>query len=132
MRYSILLIFFVVGYSTVTSQVTFTEQPQVRSLMEHNISVGQGEEMIEGWRIKVISTTNRRAVETAAARLTRDYPEYSFQRDYEAPYYSLKVGAYETRFDVEPVLGMFKKDFSSAIPFRDRITKQELFSQDGE
>ncbi len=132
----ILLVFFisiVIGFSSfVKAQVTFTEQAEVRSLMAHYITMGQSDDVIDGWRIKIISTTNRRALERAKYKFQKEYPEMSFVQDYEAPYYSLKTGAFETRFDVEPLLVQFKMDFSSAIPFRDRITKQELFTQDGE
>lgn len=130
-----LLMFFIltIWISTAsTAQVTFTEQPEVRSLMEYYISQGQSDDIIDGWRIKIISTTDRRALERAKYKFESEYPGYVYEQDYEAPYYSLKVGAYETRFDVEPMLVALKRDFSSAIPFRDRITKRELFTGDGQ
>jgi len=132
MKYILVFVFILSSVLAASSQVTFTEQPEGRKLMDHYVSVGQGDDVIDGWRIKVISTTNRRAVESAEYKFRSEYPGYAYKRDYEAPYYSLKVGAYETRFDVEPMLVKFKRDFSSAIPFRDRITKRELFAQDGE
>ncbi len=134
MRYLVVVLIsvFISQVSFLEAQVTFTEQAEVRSLMAHYISLGQGEDLIDGWRIKIISTTNRRALERAKYKFQREYPDMSFHQDYEAPYYSLKTGAFETRFDVEPLLVKFKQDFSSAIPFRDRITKQELFTQAGE
>ncbi len=48
--------------------------------------------------------------------------------EHKAPYYSMKVGAFETRIDVEPLLAAFKKDFPYAIPFRDKVMKIELLS----
>ena len=38
----------------------------------------------------------------------------------------MKIGAYETRIDVEPHLAAFKEDFPFAIPFRDKVMKIEL------
>ena len=109
------------------AQVSFNEHPAVQKLMNYYISKGQSEDIIDGWRIKIISTTDRRALENAKYLFERSFPEYKFTQDYEAPHYSLKVGAYETRMDLEPMLVSFKEDFPLAIPFRDRIMKQELF-----
>ena len=58
------------------------------------------------------------------------YPDYNYTNSYENPYYSLKVGAFETRYDLESYLQRFKEDFREAIPFRDRIEKTELFETD--
>lgn len=127
-----LLVFTTWITCSISSQVTFTEQPEVRSLMEYYISQGQGNDIIDGWRIKIISTTDRRALESAKYKFESSYPGYNYQQDYEAPYYSLKIGAYEDRFDVEPMLVKVKHEFKGAIPFRDRIAKRELFTRDGE
>jgi hypothetical protein len=53
-----------------------------------------------------------------------------FSQSHENPYYSLKVGAFETRLDLEPLLSLFKEDFPDAIPFRDRVMKSELFEEE--
>ncbi|MEL6390484.1 MAG: hypothetical protein AAFQ02_09995 [Bacteroidota bacterium] len=118
--------------SPAQAQVTFNEQPQIRALMEHYVTMGKTEDMIDGWRIKIISTTDRRKLESTKYKFQTTYPQYQFSQEYEAPYYSLKVGAFEDRFDVEPLLEEFKKEFSTVIPFRDRILKSELFSWDVE
>lgn len=90
--------------------------------------LGKEEETINGWRIKLISTTNRRELERTRYLFQRDYPNIAYSQSHENPYYSLKVGAFETRVDLEPQLVRFKFDFPQAIPFRDRISKSELFS----
>lgn len=98
--------------------------------MEHYENTGKQDELIDGWRIKLISTTNRRKLENAKYLFEREYPEINGMTDYENPYYSLKVGAYETRYDLEPMLVQFKRDFREAIPFRDKILKSELFKSE--
>ena len=109
-------------------QVTFNEQSSVKQLMDYFTNQHRSEATIEGWRIKIISTTDRRALESAKGKFDSYYPELDCVQDYEAPYYSLKYGAFETRLDLEPRLVQFKKDFPNAIPFRDKILKSELFN----
>jgi len=82
---------------------------------------------IDGWRIKLISTTNRREFENAKYLFESKYPDHQLTTQYENPYYSIKVGAYETRFDLESWLVRLKEEFRGAIPFRDKILKEDLF-----
>jgi len=127
MRIVLLLFVFMTLPLLGDAQISFNEHPAVKKLMDYYVSKGQSEDIIDGWRIKIISTTDRRALENAKYLFERNFPEYVCTQHYEAPHYSLKVGAFETRMDLEPMLVSFKTDFPLAIPFRDRITKQELF-----
>ena len=128
MRFFGFFLFLALSYSS-SAQVIFSEDVKIRVLMDQYEGLGKSEEFIEGWRIKLISTTNRREMENARYRLQRNYPDVLFTMSHENPYYSLKVGAFETRFDVEPLLAQFKEEFSGAIPFRDKIMKAELFAE---
>lgn len=116
--------------SGLFAQVRFNEESKVQTLMHRYEQEGRAETSINGWRIKLISTTNRRAWENAERKFKSMYPEYNYTNSYENPYYSLKVGAFETRYDLESYLQRFKDDFTEAIPFRDRIEKTELFETD--
>ena len=102
------------------------ETPEVSQFMDYFIKMGKEEPYIDGWRIKLISTTDRRALESAKWLLEKNYPNMVYELQHEAPYYSMKIGAYETRIDVEPHLAAFKEDFPFAIPFRDKVMKIEL------
>lgn len=131
--YELLLsgIIFFLFTTGVQTQSSIQETPKVKSFMENFVKLGKEEPYIDGWRIKVISTTDRRALESAKWIFQNKYPEMVYSLSYEAPYYSMKVGAFETRIDVEPLLVMFKQDFPLAISYRDRIMKSELFSTNG-
>ncbi len=108
-------------------QVSFIEHPAIKKVMTQYVVQGKSQEMIEGWRIKIISTTNRRAWDSAKYRFEAHFPDLEYAQNYEAPHYSLKVGAFENRFDLEPMLVLIKEKFPQAIPFRDLIMKRELF-----
>ena len=112
------------GSSGFSQQIA--ETPEVREFMDYFIKIGKEEPYIDGWRIKLISTTDRRALESAKWLFERNYPDMVYELEHKAPYYSMKVGAFETRIDVEPLLAAFKNDFPYAIPFRDKVMKIEL------
>lgn len=114
----------------LNAQISFIEEPQVRVFMDYYEQSGKEDDAINGWRIKLVSTTDRRKLENTKYRFDRSYPNISSSTDYENPYYSLKAGAFESRYDVEPFLVKFKQDFREAIPFRDKILKSELFTSE--
>lgn len=99
----------------------------MRSIIELYESTGKSEEYIEGWRIKLVSTTDYRKLDRIEYQFAQRNLDLSFTSEYENPYYSIKVGAFESRFALEPILALLKKDFREALPFRDKILKSELF-----
>lgn len=111
------------------AQITIQEQPEVSEIMDIFTKVGKEEPYLDGWRIKIISTTDRRQLENTRKLFNTLYPEMPYELAHQSPYYSMIVGAFETRISLEPILNIFKKDFAGAIPFRDRIMKVELFDQ---
>lgn len=123
---------FVLFQCSITlAQSSIQETPRIKTFMENFVKLGKEEPYIDGWRIKVISTTDRRALESAKWIFQNKYSDLIYSLSYEAPYYSMKVGAFETRIDVEPLLMKFKEDFPMAISFRDKIMKTELFATNG-
>ena len=126
-RAALIFLVFLSSISFVKGQVTFIEEPEITAIMNKLELEGKSDPYIDGWRIKIISTTDRRAFENARYLMQRTYPDHTFTTQYENPYYSIKVGAFETRIDVEYWLVRLKQDFASALPFRDRILKEDLF-----
>ena len=114
--------------SLAQGQVTFSEESQVKSLMDLYEATGKSEEHINGWRIKLVSTTDYRELDRIEYKFSQQNSGLPFKSEYENPYYSLKVGAFESRFDLEPVLVRLKRDFRGALPFRDKILKSELYN----
>ena len=120
-------ILFSFTFSFGHSQITFSEEPQVRSIVQLYETTGKSEEHIEGWRIKLVSTTDYRKLDRVEYQFTQKNLDLSYSSEYENPYYSLKVGAFESRIALEPTLTLLKNDFREALPFRDKILKSELF-----
>ena len=73
----------------------------------------------------------RRSMEKAILDFERLYPHINFDWEHNAPYYQVRVGAYEKREDLEAFLLEIKKDFPSAIPVQADIEKKELISGNG-
>jgi len=129
MRSGILFFLIISFYSELCGQISFREESKVEDLMRRYTTQGKEDLHLNGWRIKIISTTDRRQLENTKYLFERRFPELTATTSYENPYYSIKVGAFENRFDLEPQLVEFKEVFPGAIPFRDRIMKSEFDSE---
>ncbi len=114
------------GYSQ--GQVTFNVAPSIDQMMDQYITTNKSKDYINGWRIQIITTNDRRKMEHAKAKFQSYYPGIPIKWKHEEPYYRLRVGAYETKVELMGFLLELKKDFSGVIPVRDQIPKFEIVS----
>jgi hypothetical protein len=125
MKYAFLVITFLFC-SSLTAQAVINEETSVRSLMDKFENLGKSQKTIDGWRIKIINTTDRREMERAKFKFSSLFPNQRSNSSYENPYYSIRTGAYENRINLEPFLVELKEHFQNAIPVRDKINKAEI------
>ena len=125
MRIILVVAFF--GVCSISySQISIKEGPEVKELMEKFQLLGQQESTIDGWRIKIVNTTDRREMERVRFKFNQLYPDSKSLTSYENPYYSIRTGAFETRIDAEPMLIELKSLLPTVIPVRDKIEKREI------
>ncbi len=125
MKYFILIV-ALTFYANLSAQTVINEESTVRKLMDKFEAIGKSETTIDGWRIKIINTTDRREMERAKFKFNNLFPKRKSNSSYENPYYSIRTGAYENRIDLEPFLVELKEHFRNAIPVRDKINKAEI------
>ena len=112
---------------TLFSQgVTIVEHGGIRSLMQQYIQQNQEDVYVQGWRIQIITTNDRRKMEDARAKFRYLYPDMNLSWEHKSPYYLVKVGAYQEKMDLQGFLLDIKRDFPGAIPIMDRMKKDEL------
>ena len=123
--YILLCLFFALGNSS-DAQVTVVEEPAISQLMNDFIYRNQQKTIISGWRIQIITTNDRRKSEAARAKFEGLYPDMRSSWEQEIPFYKVKVGAFETKEELQALLLELKINFPSAIPVVDQISVDEL------
>lgn len=127
MKYVFLLLaFFSYDIAIGQGQVTVSTTAPVDKMMDKFTSQNQSQETIQGWRIQIITTDDRRKMETAKSKFSNLYPNVDVEWKHVAPYYRVKVGAYENKMQLMGFLLELKKDFRGVIPVRDNVKKSEL------
>lgn len=123
----ILLVLFLSALAdTTTAQVIVNEEASVTRLMETYKSHNLKKPQIRGWRIQVLTTTDRFKMETGMKQLDLLYPQYDYKWEHNNPYYQLRIGAFEKKADLEALVLELKKDFPSALPIQDEMSKREI------
>lgn len=106
-------------------KVVIHETPEVALMMENYIANNRSVTQITGWRISVITTTDRRLMEQTKQKFLQEFST-KVKWEYNEPFYYLKAGAFLTRTDALHSLEQIKKKFPTAFLSIDKITYEEL------
>jgi len=128
MQRSFLLCLFILCGFSLSAQLSLTEEDSVRELIERYRDTNMQKPIIKAWRIQIITTDDRREMEQAKSKFEMLYPHIDFSWEHNAPYYKVKIGAYEKKEDLESFLLELKKEFPFSLPVQDDIKKSELIS----
>jgi hypothetical protein len=115
-----------VGYSQ--HNVNIEASPSVDKLMERFKNNGKANENVKAWRIQIITTDDRREMETAKSTFSSMYPGVNVDWKHVAPYYQVRIGFFENKNKLMPFLLELKKTFPSATPVYDIVSKRALVS----
>lgn len=107
-------------------QVTVNTSATISQMMDQFTSTNMEEKTIKGWRIQIITTNDRRKMETARGKFASMHPDVEVKWNHVAPYYRVKVGAYENKMQLMGFLLELKNNFPGVIPVMDNIRKSEL------
>ena len=107
-------------------EVNVQTSPTIAKMMDEFTTQNKSEKTIKGWRIQIITTNNRRKMETAREKFKSMHPDVKVTWNHVAPYYRVKVGAYENKMQLMGFLLELKEDFPGVIPVMDDIKKTEL------
>ena len=128
MKSIILLLTIICSFFAVngSSQVVINEDEDISRVMAAYKAIAMQNQYVDGWRIQIINTDDRRQMESARSKFAGRYNHIDMTWEHVRPYYQVKVGAYRTKLELEAFLRELKEDFPRAIPVRDKIHKSEL------
>jgi SPOR domain len=102
------------------------EDPAVTGIMDRFIEYNHTHEETRGWRIQILSTTDRRTMESMEGKFNRLYPRYKLIFEHQNPFYNLKTGAFLSQQDARPMLKKLQADFPGAFLVTDKFEIAEV------
>ncbi len=126
MKYSLFFILFILNTNLTGQTVVLNEPTGVSQLMDRYIKRNKNNTTIRGWRIQIISTSDRREMEKAKSKFDQLYPEIESNWSHVIPYYQVRIGAYEDKTTLMAFMMEIKEEFPTATPVVDNIEKTEF------
>ena len=132
LKYSFCFFTFLIYISAIDlygqSSVKVKTSVSVDRYMEKFVLNGKANETIKAWRIQIITTDDRREMESAKSNFSSMYPGMNVDWKHVAPYYQVRVGYFENKNKLMPFLLELKKTFPAATPVYDNVSKRALVS----
>jgi hypothetical protein len=128
MKFLFISFFVLINIDAIAQQgkVVFNEPEKVKALMNSFVQKNKANRTIRGWRIQILSTTDRKEMETTRSRFSSSYPSIPNNWKHISPYYQIRIGAYRTKEEMQEFLYILKKEFPAAIAVQDEIEKYDL------
>lgn len=133
MRHLIIIIILGMTFSAAaqvdSGTVIVHKDPRIDLLIKKQIQINEettrnSRRSGPGFRIQVISTTDRNKAIAAKTKIYQAYPELKPYIIYQSPYYRLKVGNFKERDEAEGYLPKLLKDFpGTSFIVKDTIEK---------
>jgi len=116
--YNFVCVLFSVG--CMAQEVQINEPPKVSQLMDTWISRNRTNPGLVGWRLQLVSSTDRSRMESAKATFLSQFPDVPADWVHEKPYYKLRAGAFRTRLEAAAFLENLGDAYQGAYPAQDR------------
>lgn len=101
-------------------EVQLNEDPAIAQLMRNWTNANRANPRIEGWRVQLMSSTDRQQIEEARNRFRGLFPDIPAEWIHEKPYYKLRVGAFRSRLEALAFISTTLEDiYNGAYPARD-------------
>lgn len=117
------------GFIPISAQEFIHEPPEIKRVMEEFVNQNSDpEHTIEGYRILVVVSRDRRIVDSNLRQFKRYFPQFDVQMIYTDPYYKVITCAFRTQLDTQPVLIKIREEFPGSFEIKDKVTNEELNS----
>jgi len=116
--FSFFLICFM-GNLSFAQNVKVSEDFAISQMLQRHIQNNKSRNITSGWRVQLLSTSDRNKVEDAKQKFMQDFPGVSVDWTHAKPYYRLRAGAFTTKLEAMRLLHQLKRDYPSAFPAKD-------------
>ena len=128
MRFALCLLALLLTTSVATAQrnLIVTPDPEVDNLLNLFSDINEAQDMVEGWRVQVLATTDRRELEETERDFKANYPSITVDWVHNKPYYKLRAGAFFTRQEAERLRQRLSQEFEGVYLVKADVEEADL------
>ena len=120
MRYLIAIsIFLLLDVCLSAQNVSVNTSNEVQMVMDRYGAENRMSQFVEGWRIQVVSSTDRRKIDEVKKTFIQNFPNIPIKMEHTPPYYKIRTGAFPTKLDAMGLLYTIKQQVPGAYPTKD-------------
>jgi cell division protein FtsN len=108
------------------ASVAIKEEEKVKDLLDLFQTSNETTTKVEGWRVQILATTDRRRLETVESMFKVNYPSVPVDWVHAKPYYKLRAGAFQTKQEAERLKYTLSKQFEGVYLVKDEVEESEL------
>jgi hypothetical protein len=115
-------------YTNAQGKVVFNEPSNVSRIMSDYIEKNKSQQTLMGWKIQIISTSDRREMDAVREKFNALFPSMPNSWKHVVPNYQVRVGAFRSKEELLNRLYEIKKEFPASIAVQDQINKIDLIN----
>lgn len=136
-----IFLFVVMGFFgaqyAAAQNIIINEEPLITKMMYTYVTGGKSTntpstggtvQIVDGFRIQLLATTDRTKVDDSQSVFNSRYPGVYSGWSQAKPYYRVRVGAFTSRSEAATFLQKIKKDYPDAYIVPDRVKTSEITS----
>jgi SPOR domain len=129
-KISLLLLAIFIISAVNAQKVQINEDPAITEMMSVWTQSNTERPKIVGWRIQILSSTDRKQVEDGKGRFKGLYPNIQADWVQEKPYYKLRIGAFASKLEAMSMMVDIKDNYPGAYVVQDfNIQPREILAQ---
>jgi hypothetical protein len=121
-------IYFMHHDCVAQGSVVFIESGDVSNIFNDYVIKNKKNPTIKGWRIQILSTDDRKEMESVKSKFTQEFPSMPVGWKHISPYYQIRVGAFRSKAETLTYIYDIKKSFPAAIAVQDDVKKIDFIS----
>ena len=114
-----MLFFLTLALGSQAQSVQVNMDPAVEKLLSNWTNQNRSNPRMEGWRVQILSSTDRQQVEAGKAQFVSLYPGILATWVHEKPYYKLRVGVFRSQQEAMGFMQEIKDNYSGAYAVKD-------------
>ena len=101
-------------------EVQVNEAPGIGGLVSTWVKSNRTNAHIEGWRVQILSTTDRQQADLAKIKAQGEFPGLYADWVHEKPYYKMRLGACRSKLDAMALLATLRDYYPGAYVTQDK------------
>jgi SPOR domain len=129
-KISLLLLFLYLMSHVNAQKIQINEDPAITEMMSVWTKSNNDNPKMAGWRVQILSSTDRKQVEDGKIKFKSLYPNIHADWMQEKPYYKLRIGAFTSKLEALAMMLAIKANYPGAYTVQDaNIHPREILAQ---